>query len=249
MAKTSDSPVLASSVGFADAAFNELGRAPAHRRPSWLHARHQADCAGCREPAAAPGVAFRRAVRRLVGCSDLLRLGRRAGTRDRRALRRRRRRALGGLPLASRRVVGIASAQPARSDAAATWRRTWVTCCRFRRRARDRFAILACRRITRAPASTATSSSTSRRRAISTPGDLALATRDVGSVRVLPPRLRGLPVARSDRPRDVRRRQDLSGRRHPDQGRQDEHGGLARGAGAAARSQAARVRRPRARRL
>ena len=45
---------------------------------------------------------------------------------------------------------------------------------------------------------------------------------------------------------DVPRRQDLPGRRHPDQGRQDEHGGLARGARAAARPQAARVRRARA---
>ena len=52
-----------------------------------------------------------------------------------------------------------------------------------------------------------------------------------------------LPVAGSARSRAVRRRQDLPGRRHPDQGRPDEHGGVARGARAAARSQAARVRR------
>jgi hypothetical protein len=37
--------------------------------------------------------------------------------------------------------------------------------------------------------------------------------------------------------------EDLSRRRHPDQGRQDEHGGVARSARAAARSQAAGVRR------
>ena len=47
---------------------------------------------------------------------------------------------------------------------------------------------------------------------------------------------------RSARSLDVRRRPDLHDRRRPDQGRSHEHGGLARGARAAARSQAARVR-------
>ena len=66
---------------------------------------------------------------------------------------------------------------------------------------------------------------------------------DRRSLRQLPDRIRGMPVAGSARPRAVRGRQDLPGRRHPHQGRQDEHGGVARSTGATARPQAARVRR------
>ena len=61
---------------------------------------------------------------------------------------------------------------------------------------------------------------------------------------------RRLPrAARSSDPLDrvdVRRRADLHDRRRADEGRSHEHGGLARGARAAARSQAARVRGARA---
>ena len=56
-------------------------------------------------------------------------------------------------------------------------------------------------------------------------------------------RTRACASRRPARSGALRRRQDLSRRRHPDQGRPDEHGGVARSARAAARSQAARVRR------
>ena len=160
MAKTSDSPVLASSVGFADAAFNELGQA-----------RRIADHLGCTldtkliapdvedllprlawhfdEPfgdsSAVPTYCVSAAARERVtvalsgdGGDELW----------------------AGYPWHRVEWWESQVREPPRVGAAATWRRGSGICCRSRRRAPDRFAILACRRITRARASTATSSST-----------------------------------------------------------------------------------------
>jgi asparagine synthase (glutamine-hydrolysing) len=65
-------------------------------------------------------------------------------------------------------------------------------------------------------------------------------------VRQLPRGVARLRLARSHGPRALHRRADLHDRRRADEGGSDEHGGLARGAGAAARPQAPRVRRARA---
>ena len=62
--------------------------------------------AGHRRPAADARVALRRAVRRFLGGADLLRIGGGARARDRGAVRRRRRRALGRLRASSRRAMG-----------------------------------------------------------------------------------------------------------------------------------------------
>ena len=110
-------------------------------------------------------------------------------------------------------------------------------------RARDRCATWRCRRRTPARRSTPTGSSSRTRAARSTPATSPTTVRDADPFVELPPRLRVVPVAGPARSRAVCRREDLPRRRHHDQGRQDEHGGLARIARAAARSQAARVRR------
>ena len=132
MAETSDAPVLASSVGFADTEFNELDKATRHRRAPRLLARQDSGGAGCRGTAAAAGVASRRAIRRFVSGSDLLRVRCRARARDRRALRRRRRRAVGRLRLAPRRAVGIAGAGAPWPRRLRAWPRALGTCCRCR---------------------------------------------------------------------------------------------------------------------
>ena len=113
MVETSTRPPVTISVGFDHARYDELAHAQARRRASRLrvppahrHARH-------RVAAAEAGVALRRAVRRLVGRADLLRLegGARAG--DGRAVGRRRRRAVGRLRAAPRRALGAERAHGA----------------------------------------------------------------------------------------------------------------------------------------
>ncbi len=113
-------------------------------------------------------------------------------------------------------------------------------------KARDRCAIWRCRPPTRARASTPMACSTARRASALYSRDFAAECSRRRSVRRFPRGVRGVLVERSARPRAVRRREDVPGRRHPDQGRQDEHGRVARSARAAARSQAPRIRGDRA---
>ncbi len=114
MARASSRPVKTFSIGFDDPQFDELehardGRAALRHRPSRV--RRAARRAVDPRP---PDRALRRAVRRLVGDSDVVRLGDRAPPRHRRAVRRRRRRAvrrLRPLPAApARRAVRPAGA-------------------------------------------------------------------------------------------------------------------------------------------
>ena len=195
------------------------------------------------------GVALRRAVRRFVRRADLLRVEGRARARHGRALGRRRRRAVGGLRAPPRRAAGAARARAALGPAAA---RSPAGSARVLPLSVEGRAI--------APAPGA--AARPRRYALKHAyGMFEPATRKRASTRATSPppvarcrsasprfrdALRALRVGRSARPRAVRRRQDLPARRHPHEGRPDEHGGVARSARAAARSQAARVRRARA---
>ena len=103
------------SVGFDDAG---VRRARARRSASREHLGcefHALTVTPRRRGAAAEArLALRRAVRRLLGRADLLRLEGGARARDGRAVRRRRRRALGRLRPASRRALGAARARRAR---------------------------------------------------------------------------------------------------------------------------------------
>ena len=115
MAETSDARGARLLGGLRRGSVQRDRQGPADRRPSRLSSRHHDGGATGRRAAPAPGVALRRAVRRFLGGSDLLRLRGRPRARDRGALGRRRRRAVGRLPLAPRRAAGMAGARTARA--------------------------------------------------------------------------------------------------------------------------------------
>ena len=110
MVRSASARVVTSTVGFDDEAFSELEHARSCRPTSGLRFARDDRSSRRRGAAAEAGLALRRAVRRLVSGSDLLRLSGGARTGHRRALRRRRRRALGRLRTASRGALGGESA-------------------------------------------------------------------------------------------------------------------------------------------
>ena len=199
------------------------------------------------DAAAEARVALRRAVRRLLGRADLLRLEGGARARHRRALGRRRRRALGRLRAAPRRAAGNSACARALGSASAA--------CRLDRPGAAALgqgrAVAAASRVGSRPGVRAQA----RLRHVRAEREVAPLLSRLRATRCATPirsrsfrdAYRELRLARSARSRALRRRAHLPGRRHPDEGRPDEHGGLARGARAAARSQAARVRRARCR--
>ena len=169
MAEASPSRVVTTSVGFDE---NGVQRARIRARRGariWAPSRtRRSSPPDIARAAAEAGLALRRAVRRLVGGADLLRLGGGARARDRGAVGRRRRRAVGRLRAPPRRAVGTRRRAAGSGRPEADCRHGWPARCRSASRARDRCATWRSRRPTPAPASTPTASSRSdaRQRAV-----------------------------------------------------------------------------------
>ena len=239
MAELSSARVKTFSIGFDEPAFDELEharRVAAHFGTDHHEFVVKPDGVGILDKLV---VALRRAVRRFVGDSDLVRVGAGAPARDRGAVRRRRRRAvrrLRPLPAAPARRR-VRSLQPARAAPRGGARRRAAA-------ARRRAARTSC----------ATSGATSAA-AISTRSGFSAPTRS----RRCSPRCAardrrtrsGSGLARHferyarsalAEPDDAVRRRDVSARGHPDEGRPHEHGALDRVARAAARQRGDRVR-------
>ena len=224
--------------------FNELDYARTVARHLGVEQHEHDRPPGHRRPAAEAGLALRRAVRRFVGGADLLRVAGGARARHRGAVGRRRRRAVGRLYPAPGRALRNCR----RGDGWDRRRCGWPDDLAARlplgvKGARSlRHLGAAARRCVRAEARLRSVRVGARAARLYSP-DFAASVRGADPFASFRARLRRLRVARPARPRALRRREDLSGRRHHDQGRPDEHGGVARSARAAARSQAARVRR------
>ena len=140
MVEASDTPPVTISVGFDHQALRRSGARRDRRPASRLRVPRADRQPAGRGAAAEAGLALRRAVRRLLGRADLLRVEGGARARHGGALGRRRRRALGRLRPAPRRALGAARraarSGPPRAPPAGSARR-----CRSRSRARGRCAI------------------------------------------------------------------------------------------------------------
>ena len=239
MARASRRPVKTFSIGFDEPQFDELEHA--RRVAGHFGTEHHEFVVRPGRPVDSRSAdrALRRAVRRFIGDSDLVRVGDRAASRDRRALRGRRRRAVRRVRPLSAAPAGGAVRQPAaawqaadgraRLAIAAAWRpRQELPPPRVaqRQRALSRFdRVLSARREGRA---------LHRRRAAGALGA------DGG--RRARPALRAILLAAAAQPDDALRLRNVSAGGRAHEGRPHEHGPLDRITRAAARQRGHRVR-------
>ena len=202
MVEASDTPPVTISVGFEHAGASTRWRTP-RRVARHLGCEFHALTASPqrRGAAAEAGVALRRAVRRLLGRADLLRVegGARAGHGG--ALGRRRRRALGRLRAAPRRALGAArrAARSGPAARAAGWLGQALPLSVKGARSLRHLARESRIRPTRSSTPTACSSRTRRARLYS--GDFRRRGQRPRPVRHIPRRVSRLPLERSARSR------------------------------------------------